>query len=290
MIGIKKITINKLKKKKINHNLSKKKKSFINSQSGGLRTKGIFKRDLKDSPLISIIMPNYKSKDLLKSMKSVFNQTYKNIELIVVDGNSGNLTIKILKKFNNKIDFWISENDRGMWDAWNKGFKLSRGKFVGVVDSSNILYPNAMKILARYIIKNKNLDFVCGTIKKDGRLYGGYNPKDIYKKFNIIPSSVVGFFIKKSSLDKVGLLNLKYKIQSDYDLLYRMIIKHKLVGMHTKGTEVFGDLGNSGFSKKHSFLKKLISEAIIRHDNKQNFFTIVYIIIGRSIKRLLNLL
>ena len=121
-------------------------------------------------------------------------------------------------------------------------------------------------------------------------MYGGYNPKDIYKKFDIIPSSVVGFFIKKSSLNKVGLLNLKYKIQSDYDLLYRMIIKHKLVGIHTKGTEVFGNLGNSGFSKKHSFVKKLISEAVIRHDNKQNFFTIVYIIVGRSIKKLLNLI
>ena len=272
----------------MNHNLNKKKNSFIKSQSGGLRTKKIFKKNLKNFPLISIIMPNYKSKDLLKSMKSVFNQTYKNIEFIVVDGNSGSTTVKILKKFDNKIDFWISENDKGMWDAWNKGFKLSRGKFVGIVDSSNILYPNAMKILAKYIITNKKFDFVCGTIKKDGRLYGGYNPKDIYRKFDIIPSSVVSFFIKKSSLNKVGLLNLKYKIQSDYDLLYRMIIKHKLVGIHTKGTEVFGDLGNSGFSKKHSFIKKLINEAIIRYDNKQNLFTIVYIIIGRSIKKLLN--
>ena len=235
-------------------------------------------------------MPNYKSKDLLKSMKSVLNQTYKNVEFIVVDGNSGKSTIKILKKFNNKIDFWISENDRGMWDAWNKGFKLAKGKFVGIVDSSNILYPNAMKILAKYIIKNKKIDFVCGTVRKDGRLYGGYNPNGIYKKFNIIPSSVVGFFIKKSSLKKVGLLNLKYKIQSDYDLLYRMIVKHKLIGIHTKGKEVFGNLGNSGFSKKHAFFKKLISEAIIRHDNKQDFLTIIYIIIGRSIKKLLNLI
>ena len=290
MIGIKKITINKLKKKKLNHYLNKKKNSFIKTQSGGLRTKGIFKRDLKNFPLISIIMPNYKSKDLLKSMKSVLNQSYKNVEFIVVDGNSGRSTINILKKFNNKIDFWISENDRGMWDAWNKGFKLAKGKFVGIVDSSNILYPNAMKILAKYIIKNKKIDFVCGTVRKDGRLYGGYNPNDIYKKFNIIPSSVVGFFIKKSSLNKVGLLNLKYKIQSDYDLLYRMIVKHKLIGTHTKGNQVFGNLGHSGFSKKHGFFKKLISEAIIRLDNKQNFLTIIYIIIGRSIKKLLNLI
>ena len=124
-------------------------------------------------------MPNYKSKYLEKSIKSILNQNYKNIELIVVDGDSGKETIQILKKYNNKIDFWISEKDKGMWDAWNKGFKLAKGRFVGIVDSSNELYPNAMKILSAYITKDESLDFVCGTVKKDGRLYGGFNPEKI---------------------------------------------------------------------------------------------------------------
>ena len=66
-----------------------------------------------------------------------------------------------------------------MWDAWNKGLKLANGRFVGIVDSSNRLYPNAMKILSKYILKENNLDFVCGTVRKDGRLYGGFNPKKI---------------------------------------------------------------------------------------------------------------
>ena len=256
--------------------------------AGGLRLQGMFKKNFNKFPLITIIMPNFKSKMLTKSIKSVLNQKYPNIELIVIDGNSGNSTIKILKKFNNKIDFWLSEDDKGLWDAWNKGFNLSSGKFVGIVDSSNTLYPNAMKILAKYIIKNKKIDFICGTVKKDGRLYGGYNPKDIYKKFNIIPSSVVGLFIKKSSLKRVGLLNLKYKIQSDYDLLYRMIVTHKLKGMHTKGNEIFGDLGHSGYSKKHNYLKTLFNEAKIRFNNKQNIFLIFYILIGRTIKKIIH--
>ena len=233
-------------------------------------------------------MPNYKSKYLEKSIKSILNQNYKNIELIVVDGDSGKETIQILKKYNNKIDFWISEKDKGMWDAWNKGFKLANGRFVGIVDSSNELYPNAMKILSTYITKDESLDFVCGTVKKDGRLYGGFNPKKIMRKFDIIPSSVVGFFIKRSSLKKVGYLNLKYKIQADYDLLYRMIVKHNLKGVHSTGKEVFGDLGNSGFSKNHSFWKVLSNEIIIRHDNGQNKFVLLYIIIGRSLRKFFN--
>ena len=263
-----------------------KKKNKVKFNHGGLRFKSKFKRNNKKLPLISIVMPNYKSKTLNKSIKSVLNQTYKNIELIVIDGGSGDSTMKILQKYNNKIDLWISEKDRGMWDAWNKGLRLATGEFVGIVDSSNILYPNAMKILSKYIIKNPNIDFVCGTIIKDKKIFGGFNPEKIKRKFNIIPSSVVGFFIKNKSLKRVGYLNLKYKIQSDYDLLYRMIVTHKLKGIHTKGKEIFGDLGDSGFSKKHGFIKKLFSEVVIRLDNKQNVISIIYIIIGRSIKKI----
>ena len=134
-----------MKKKKLRKKFSK------NAKFGGLWFNLFKKKDKKKDPLISIIMPNYKSKYLEKSIKSILNQNYKNIELIVVDGDSGKETIQILKKYNNKIDFWISEKDKGMWDAWNKGFKLANGRFVGIVDSSNELYPNAMKILSVYI-------------------------------------------------------------------------------------------------------------------------------------------
>jgi len=266
----------------------KKKKNKINviKYFGG---KGLFKiHSKKNYPLISIIMPNYKSKSLKKAIMSVLNQSYKNIELIVIDGDSGKSATNILKKLNNKINFWVSEKDRGMWDAWNKGFKLSKGDYVGVVDSSNILYKNAIKTLSKYIKRYPNIDFFCGTIKKEGKIIGGYNPKEIYKKLNIIPSSVVGFYIKKKSLEKVGYLNLKYKIQADYDLLYRMIVKKKLKGMHTSGREVFGNLGNSGFSKKHNFYKKLFNELQIRIDNNQNFFILIYILIGRTLMHFFN--
>ena len=65
-----------------------------------------------------------------------------------------------------------------------------------------------------------------------------------------------------------------------------MIVTHKLKGIHTKGKEIFGDLGNSGFSKKHSFIERLYSEIIIRFNNKQNIISIIYIIIGRFIKKI----
>ena len=265
------------------------KKIYQNKEkSGGLMLKGYFKKNKKNFPLITIVMPNYKSKYFFKSLNSVINQVYKNIEIIIIDGNSGNNTTKILKKYNDKIDLWISENDKGMWHAWNKGLKLARGEYVGIVDSSNVLFKNATNILAKYIIKYPKLDFICGSVKKDGKLYAGFKPDKIHRHFNVIPSSVVGFFIKNKSLKKTGYLNLKYKIQTDQDLLYRMIVKHKFVGLNTKSSEVFGDLGNSGFSKKHGFFKILLNEIIIRTKNKQNILAVSYMIIGRIVMKSLN--
>ena len=186
------------------------------------------------------------------------------------------------KKNNNNIDLWISEKDKGLWDAWNKGFKLARGDYVGIVDSSNLLYNKSMNVLRKYININKQIDFVCGTVKKGSKIYAGFRPQDIHKQLNIIPSSVVGFYIKMNSLKKVGLLNLSYKIQSDYDLIYRMIVTHKLKGIRTKGTEIFGSLGDSGFSTKHGYFKSLFNELKIRFDNNQSLVLLIYIFIGRT--------
>tara|TARA_B100000965_G_scaffold275103_1_gene233024 strand:+ start:624 stop:1565 length:942 start_codon:yes stop_codon:yes gene_type:complete len=254
--------------------------------SGGLRYKGLFKNPIKDYPLISIIMPNFKEKNLLNALSSISIQNYENLELIVIDGNSGHETTSILKEKDDEIDIWISENDNGLWDAWNKGFKLARGDFVGIVDSSNVLYENSMNILKNYIVKNKEIDFICGTVKKGSKIYSGFRPHDIRKQFNIIPSSVVGFYIKRKSLKKVGLLNLKYKIQSDYDLIYRMIVTHNLKGIRTRSDEVFGSSGDGGFSTKHGFFKALFNEIKIRLDNNQNLFFLIYILFGRTFMKI----
>ena len=253
---------------------------------GGARYNGLFKNSLNKFPLISIIMPNYREENLSKAIDSILNQNYPNIELIIIDGNSGEDVTNLLKKYENDIDVWVSESDQNLWDAWNKGFLLARGDFVGVVDSSNILFQNSMNILKEYIIENEKLDFLCGTVKKDNRVYAGFRPNDIYKQFNIIPSTVVGFYIRLTSLKKVGLLNINYKIQSDYDWLYRMIVKNKMKGIRTKSEEIFGDLGESNFSSRFSFFSGLLNELKIRLHNKQNIATLLYIFLGRMVMRL----
>ena len=252
---------------------------------GGARYNSLFKNSIPEFPLISIVMPNFKEENISKSIDSILNQNYPNTELIIIDGKSGEYTSNLLSKYGNDIDIWISEKDKNLWDAWNKGLLLARGDFVGIVDSSNILYPGAIDILKKYIIKNSKMDFLCGTVKKDNKIYAGFRAEDIYKQFNIIPSTVVGFYIKLSSLKKVGLLNTEYKLQSDYDWLYRIIIKYGMKGERTKGTEVFGDLGNSNYSTKFSFFSALANELKIRFHNKQNIMAILFIFFGRTAMR-----
>ena len=250
---------------------------------GGARYNDLFKNSINKFPLISIIMPNFKDNNLIRSIDSILNQEYENIELIVIDGKSGNQTINTLKSYGNDIDIWTSEKDKNLWDAWNKGFLLARGDYVGIVDSSNILYPNSINILKKYITKNLEIDFLCGTIKKDNKVYMGYRPNDIYKQFNIIPSTVVGFYIRLTSLKNVGLLNIKYKFQSDYDWLYRIIVTQKMKGIPTKSDEILGDLGKSNFSTKFSFFSTLINELKIRFDNKQSVIVLLFIFFGRTL-------
>ena len=252
---------------------------------GGARYNNLYKSSLNEFPLISIIMPNFKEKNLSKSIDSVLNQNYENIELIVIDGKSGEETNKILMGYEDDIDIWVSEKDKNLWDAWNKGFLLARGLFAGIVDSSNILYTDSLNILKKYIAENSSIDFLCGTIKKDNKIYAGYRPNNIYRQFNIIPSTVVGFYVKLQSLKKAGLLNINYKFQSDYDWLYRIIVKHNMKGMRTKSEEIFGDLGKSNFSTKYSFFSLLINELKIRFNNKQSIIMITFIFFGRTLMK-----
>jgi len=105
-------------------------------------------------PLISIItVVKNNEKYLEETIQSVVNQNFKNFEYIIVDGKSTDGTIEIIKKYNNKIDYWISENDKGIYDAFNKGLDIANGNLIGFVNSDDILTPNALEILNNYYLK-----------------------------------------------------------------------------------------------------------------------------------------
>ena len=127
-----------------------KSNALFQFKSGGLWKKKIFKKNLKSKPLITIITVTLNSEKYLKeTLKSIFNQSYQNYELIIIDGSSKDKTLRIIKKNEKKIDYWISKKDKGIYDAFNKGLSLARGELIGFVNSDDILKKNALKILIK---------------------------------------------------------------------------------------------------------------------------------------------
>ena len=91
--------------------------------------------------MISVIVPNFNGKKLKETLDSILSQKYPNIEIILIDGGSDNKTIDLIKSiFDDQLDYWISEKDNGIYDAWNKGIQLSRGSYIGIINSNDIYY------------------------------------------------------------------------------------------------------------------------------------------------------
>ena len=266
----------------VNKNI--KKNNHLKIKVGGLRTRGHYKK-----PLISIIIATHNSgKHLEGCLKSVIKQNYKNYEIIIIDNQSKDKTLKIIKKYEKKIDFWISEKDKGIFDAMNKGIKNSKGKVISILNSDDIFFQNALKIVSKYFTSNNKIDYLFGAVIKK-KLYSGFRPELIRWKFNIYPSHSVGFFVKKKVHDKIGLYNTKYRHSSDYDFFYRLIKKNIFFGTRTLRTEVLGKFRDGGFSSKLNFFDILLMELKIRFDNNQNFFDLLIIFFGRCIFKIISL-
>lgn len=235
-------------------------------------------------PLISIITVTKNSEKFLEeNILSVKNQKFKNYEHIIIDGQSTDRTVEIIKKYNADISYWISEKDNGLYDAINKGIEKSKGEIIGILNSDDIYYPGALDYVNFYFSNFPSIDFLFGTVIKYKKLHG-FNPKKIRWSFGFYTTHSVGFFIKKKSQLKVGLYNIKYKYSSDYDFFYRMIVKKKMKGMASNQNEVFGYFRPGGISSKLSYWDFLKENNSIRIDNGQNKLFVYLIFILRLIR------
>ncbi len=253
-----------------------------NNKYLGLRKNNIFKKNSKLNPLISVVTIVYNGKKLDKTIRSVLSQSYKKIEYIIINGGDSIKDKKIIERYQNKIDFCINEKDKGIYDAMNKGIKVSTGKYIGFLNCDDYYYKNSINILIKYIRQFPNADFIFGSVKKN-KIHHSFNPKKLKWKFNIYPSHSVGFFIKSSAQKKIGLYNTNFKYSADYDLIYKMIVNHDFQGVCTKPNEVLGSFEPGGFSSKTPFHTQSIEEIKIRLHNKQNFFFVFLIIIKKII-------
>jgi glycosyltransferase involved in cell wall biosynthesis len=174
-------------------------------------------------PLITIVTVVYNGDETLeRTIKSVINQTYKNIEYIIIDGNSTDKTLNIIKKYNSKIDYWVSESDKGIYDAMNKGVKFARGEYIQFLNSGDYLVENrVLNKVAKELLKNYP-EILYGQNKM---LSGLWPVKDIISRVNkgyeTLPHQST--FMKRDLILGIGLFNTKYSISGDRDLIYRSL-------------------------------------------------------------------
>ena len=220
----------------------------------GLRSKGLFKVHNDIMPLISIIIPTYNSEKLLReTLKSVFNQTYSNYEIIIVDGKSKDNTISILKEYEDKIDLVISEPDRNIFDAINKGTYLSTGKYSVFLGSDDMLLPDSFAVIADNIKSFGYADYFWGdmyTLKTDGSTqyqkcyFNSINYGDFFMSH---PS----LYIRKDVFEELDGFNIKHHICADADFELKLILKGKRGIKIEKPLCIFRSGGHSSFKIKN---------------------------------------
>jgi len=117
-------------------------------------------------PKVSIIIPSYNQGNFIeRTIKSVLSQTYRNIEIIVIDGGSKDNTLEVLRNYSNDIDYLLSEKDSGQGEAINKGIDISTGEFITWINSDDILCNDSIEIVITEFIRDKSIDFIYGNVE-----------------------------------------------------------------------------------------------------------------------------
>jgi glycosyltransferase involved in cell wall biosynthesis len=228
-------------------------------------------------------------KNILKTVKSVLKQTYRNFEYLVIDGKSTDNTLKKIKKIK-KISKIISEKDQGIYDAMNKGIKLSSGNVIVFINSGDTFTPNALKYVKKEFDIKKDINFVFGTVERHYTkkiiLKHGYNVKRILFNFDFATSHSTGFFLRKQAYKKIGPYDKNFRCSADYDFYFRML-KKNMKGSSTKKIELVGKVASGGYSSSLSFIDHIIEETKIRIKNRQNIVIIIIILFNAILKNII---
>ena len=185
---------------------------------------------------VSIVTVVWNNKETIKdAIDSVSNQTYQGVEYIIIDGASTDGTIDIIQSYGDKIDKFVSEPDKGLYDAMNKGIALATGDIVGILNSDDFYIDEFVieKVIKEF--DEKGVDSVYADLVF-------VNPKNLEKTVRYYDSSQFNpsrfaygwtpahptFFVKKEIYDKYGVFRTDFKIAADFDILARFLYVHKI--------------------------------------------------------------
>jgi len=191
-----------------------------------------------DAPRISVIIAVYNGADYLEqTILSILKQTHPNVELIIIDGASQDNSVNIIKKYADKIKYWISEEDKGIYDAWNKGLTKADGDWMAFLGADDFYWDEnvikntigelnyAQQHGIRYVYGKINLLSLSGdvVISVWGKPWS-LCKKDIFQRMTV---THCGAFHHKNLFVENGCFNVQFKIAGDYELLLREFTKGK---------------------------------------------------------------
>lgn len=241
---------------------------------------------------VSIITCTYNSEETIRdTILSVRNQTYNNVEHIIIDGASTDNTLSIIKNEGHEGPI-ISELDKGIYDAMNKGISVASGDIIGILNSDDI-YPNSF--LLSQVMEQFNLDSALDIVYGDlsyvkkndtNKVIRKWVSKTYYNRFfengNVPPHPTL--FIKSSVYRRVGLFNLNYKLAADYEWMLKLFKKHHFKSLYLHRLMVKMRLG--GATNKN--LKNIVAQnkEILEAWKNNELEAPIYLMPFRIIKRL----
>jgi glycosyltransferase involved in cell wall biosynthesis len=199
----------------------------MQSIKGGLRMRGIFKKSSQNRPLISVVTVVYnRARELETTILSVANQTYDNVDYVIVDGGSSNDTLDVIKKYDTNINYWISESDKGIYDAMNKAIDEACGDWIIFMNAGDCFYSK--DVLENVFGKQTfQADIVYGkTIVQYQGFQAPFKHFPLAQIWKYTPFSHQSAFIK-FSLMKDYKYDLNYKIGADHDFFYKAYMSKK---------------------------------------------------------------
>jgi len=228
------------------------------------------------------------SKTIEKTFQSIKNQSYKNIEYIVVDGGSSDDTLKIIKNYNSCISNYISESDKGLYDAMNKGIALATGDIIGILNSDDIfLDVFVLENIAKFHQEN-DIDASIGNITqfnesgKTVRKYSSKNWTPENLKIGFMPPHPSIFFERKL-FKQYGNYHLDFISGADYELIVRFFIKHQISWKYsgiTTTAMLIGGISSSGY-KSYKLISREIKKALELNNIKFFYFKVLLRVIWK---------
>lgn len=232
-----------------------------------------------ERPLISVITVIFNGVATIEhTIRSVLEQTYDNVEYIIIDGGSTDGTLDVLRRYENHIDYWVSEKDEGIYDAMNKGIAIAHGKYIGMLNSDDYFAnPFSLeKIVSCLEINNVDAVFSCldivdpANLNRVLRKYRITSFSPFMLRIGVMPPHPT-FYCKKSCYEKAGLYRTDYRIAADFEMLVRLLMQNHISWSFLDETTVkmrSGGLSSSGLKSNW-----IVNREIVRACRENDLYT-----------------